>query len=296
MKTNDVRKGQVITQAKIVLLKQLVAVLLLTIIIGVFNCTLLAQAPTNQSVTPYQVTISYNKTSNIIFPFAIKSVDRGSSAVLVQKAKGIENILQVKAARENFEETNLSVVTSDGMFYSFIVNYAEQPLVLNLSFVKDSGSAKSAAAVISAQLLDAASYQLMEDSIQLEKGFLHKRVTTEQMQLRLSGIYVYRQILWFNLQVKNHSMIDFIPSSIRFFVRDKKRGKRTAMQEIEITPLFSPAKDTITEEHVFSSVLAFKAFALAKTQRLIIQVREENGGRLLELKVSHQKLLKARGI
>jgi conjugative transposon TraN protein len=296
MKTNDVRKWQNITKAKSLLSKQLVAVLLLIVIIGVFNCTLQAQSPINQSVTPYQVTISYNKTSNIIFPFAIKSVDRGSSAVLVQKAKGIENILQVKAARENFEETNLSVVTSDGMFYSFIVNYAEQPLLLNLSFVKDSGSVKLPAAVVSAQLLDAASYQRMADSIQLEKGFLHKRVTTEQMQLRLHGIYVYRQIVWFRLQLKNHSMIDFIPSSIRFFVRDKRRGKRTAMQESEITPLFSPAKDTVTEEHAFLQVLAFKAFALAKTQKLIIQVREENGGRLLELKVSYQKLLKARGI
>src|SRR4051812_37752723 len=65
-------------------------------------------------IEPYPLNITLNKTTNLIFPYAIKSVDRGSADVLAQKAKGVENILLVKAGKENFSETNLSVITADG--------------------------------------------------------------------------------------------------------------------------------------------------------------------------------------
>src|SRR3954470_10418956 len=85
-------------------------------------------------IEPYPLKITLNKTTNIIFPYAIKSVDRGSADVLAQKAKGVENILLVKAGRENFPQTNLSVVTADGKLYSFILDYISNPSAINLSF------------------------------------------------------------------------------------------------------------------------------------------------------------------
>src|SRR3954470_1354464 len=85
-------------------------------------------------IEPYPLKITLNKTTNLIFPYAIKSVDRGSADVLAQKAKGVENILLVKAARENFPETNLSVITADGKLYSFVLNYISNPPAINLSF------------------------------------------------------------------------------------------------------------------------------------------------------------------
>jgi hypothetical protein len=48
-------------------------------------------------IEPYPLWVTLNKTTNLIFPYAIKSVDRGSRDVLAQKAKGVENILLVKA-------------------------------------------------------------------------------------------------------------------------------------------------------------------------------------------------------
>src|ERR1022692_904991 len=86
------------------------------------------------SIEPYPLQVGINKTTNLIFPYEIKSVDRGSRDVLVQKAKGIENVLQVKAAIQNFIATNLSVITADGKLYSFIVHYTNDPPLLNLSF------------------------------------------------------------------------------------------------------------------------------------------------------------------
>ncbi len=78
-------------------------------------------------IKPYHLAITFLKTTHLIFPYAIKSVDRGSPDILVQKAKGVENVLLVKAGRENFKESNLSVITADGKFYSFLINYSSIP-------------------------------------------------------------------------------------------------------------------------------------------------------------------------
>src|SRR5690606_31566690 len=89
-----------------------------------------AEAPAVTAIAPYPLTVASTKTTNIIFPYAIISVDIGSREVLAQKAKGVENILQVKAAHEGFAQTNLSVVTADGKLTSFLVDFAEQPAIL----------------------------------------------------------------------------------------------------------------------------------------------------------------------
>ena len=75
--------------------------------------------------------VGFSKTTSIIFPYTIKSIDKGSAEVLVQKAKGVENILLVKAAKEHFLQTNLTVVTSDGKLYVFVLNYDDSCPDLN---------------------------------------------------------------------------------------------------------------------------------------------------------------------
>ncbi|MEO8172835.1 MAG: DUF4138 domain-containing protein, partial [Sediminibacterium sp.] len=65
-------------------------------------------------IEPYRLEITANKTTNLVFPASILSIDRGSQDVIVQKAAGVENILRVKADTKAFAETNLSIITSDG--------------------------------------------------------------------------------------------------------------------------------------------------------------------------------------
>ena len=60
------------------------------------------------------------------------------------KADGAENVIRVKATTRNFrEETNMSVITEDGNFYTFNVKYADEPLLLNVEmcdFIHDGES------------------------------------------------------------------------------------------------------------------------------------------------------------
>lgn len=243
-------------------------------------------------IKPYDIAIGYYKTSNLIFPFAIKSVDRGSAAVLVQKAKGVENILQVKAGQQNFNQTNLSVVTGDGHFYSFIVDYADEPATLNVSFLKD--TAKITNAFLSDISLDEATMKILAEEVRSQKYFLHGSTREQKMRLSLKSIYLNPQTMWFTLQVRNKSLINYRPGYIRFFIRDRKRTKRTAVQENELQPDYQGETGIIAGQSSSKFILAFTPFTIPKSKELIIQVTEQNGGRSLLLPVKYKTILKAK--
>ena len=83
--------------------------------------------------TSYNFEVSYNKTSHIIFPSKIIYVDAGSMDIITSAAENLENVLRVKANVIDFPvETNLTVATDDGNFWSFIIKYNEFPEMLNI--------------------------------------------------------------------------------------------------------------------------------------------------------------------
>lgn len=99
---------------------------------------------------------------------------------------------------------------------------------------------------------------------------------------------------WLVLRLGNHSLVDYTPDYIRFFVKDRKRGKRTAVQEAEIAPLFADAAHTVKGVQSQKFVFAFQPITIPSTQELVVQIGERNGGRALVLHIGHRSLLKAR--
>ena len=84
-------------------------------------------------IPPHGLEITYDKTVHVIFPSSVKYVDLGSPNLIAGKADGAENVIRVKATRKHFRnETNMSVITEDGNFYTFNVKYADEPLLLNV--------------------------------------------------------------------------------------------------------------------------------------------------------------------
>lgn len=239
------------------------------------------------TIQPYIIAVSYYKTTNLIFPYAIKSVDRGSGDVLVQKAKGVDNILQLKAGKENFEQTNLSLVTADGKFYSFLLDFAAQPAVLNISFDKES------IALVSGQtneeILEKEAGRVVEQS-----QFLGVRKNDQLLRFSLHGIYLSTHAMWLKLQLRNYSQIDFDPDYIRFFLRDRRRSKRTAIQEKEIFPIYTNAKDAIKGSSAQTWLFAFQPFTVPRHQRLIIETNDKTGGRRIELRIKNKLILRTK--
>ena len=89
--------------------------------------------PTNQIIAPHLIEVTFSKTVHILFPSEVKYVDLGSYDIIADKATGAENVVRIKSAVKGFEgETNFSVITADGCFYSFNVVYKNEPAQLSI--------------------------------------------------------------------------------------------------------------------------------------------------------------------
>lgn len=254
------------------------------------------------TIESFPIAICCNKTTNLIFLYPIKSVDRGSRAVLAQKANGAENILQLKAATEDFPATNLSVITSDGKLFSFLVRYAANPPILTISFATmrnepDTGVKKWSLPNIQLSVQKINDYILStDDSLVLsKKHFLHHRTSGYGMQITLHGVYIRDNLLWFTFSAENKSFLDYYGIYLRCFLADTKRVSRTAIQEIEL-PVLYPASTLIVvpgkKKKQFA--LAFSPFSFAKNKKMVVAMSEKNGGRPLLLSIGYKPILRAR--
>lgn len=84
---------------------------------------------------PPVIAVNDNQQSHLIFPDKIMYVDYGTEDVEVVKASGVDNIIAVRASAPFSSETNVSVVTQSGKFYTFDLKFAEKPS--HLSYVVD---------------------------------------------------------------------------------------------------------------------------------------------------------------
>jgi conjugative transposon TraN protein len=247
-------------------------------------------------IEPYPLKITTNKTTNLIFPYAIKSVDRGSADVLAQKAKGVENILLVKAGRQNFSETNLSVITADGKLYSFILDYVNNPTAINISFAADTLNTDVPSSL--KPLYNEASMRIdVERILKQKKSVRGIRDYRYEVRFSLNGIYIKNDVIFFMVQIANNSNINYDVDMLRFFIRDATKAKRTATQEIEVEPRYVYGDtSTIKGDTKNTIVFALPKFTIPDRKLLSIQLMEKNGGRNLQLSVPNRTILKAKSL
>jgi conjugative transposon TraN protein len=235
--------------------------------------------------------IAQLKTTSLVFPYPIKSIDKGSSEVLIQKAKGVENILLVKAGKENFSQTNLTVVTTEGKLYGFVLNYDEQ--CPDMNFLADSESALNGDIVFT---LDNENQKTILQYAQLAlikkkklNGMSHNKFN---IRLRLTGIFIYQDVIYLRLLLGNKSKINFDIDQLRFFIRDQRKSTRTASQEIEISPILMTSElIKIPECSEISLVCALPKFTIGERKYLTIELLEKNGQRQLGLDIKDHQLM-----
>ena len=245
-------------------------------------------------IEPLPLEITLHKTTNLIFPYQVKSVDKGSRDILAQKAKGVGNILQLKAARADFEQTNLTVVTAEGKLYSFTVDYAQEPLQLNIELT-DKGLSPDA---FFEDGKNQAEIQRLAERISTERSmFKGVKDKSYKAQIHLNGLYIHDDIVFYQLEMHNKSQVGYALQSLRFFIRDRKRARRSATQETEVLPLYVHGDTTAIGGHSARRlVFALPKFTLEDKKYLAIQVIEKNGGRHLQLDVYNRTIVRAEPI
>lgn len=246
-------------------------------------------------IASYNLEISSTKTSNIIFPYAIVSVDRGSKDILAQKAAGVENILQVKAAKDSFVQSNLSVVTADGKLTTFMVSYSVNPSSINLS-LDPNAKARENNIFLPKESVNEAEVRKYVEVVLRNNDYSPKNGKENNgIVLNLKGLFIKDGVLYFQFKITNWSNIGYNIDQFRFYIRDQKRATRTASQEIEVIPLqVNKEPELVLGKSVDMYVFALPKFTIPDQKFLAIQLMEKDGGRNVDLKVSNRQILKAR--
>ncbi len=246
-----------------------------------------------QAILPiHNLSISWHKTTTLIFPSAIQSADRGDVAILAERVKGSENVLKVKAGSKSFEPSSLTVITTDGQVYAFNVKYTDDPPYLVLDLRRQPPFAPVDFNGVPLNSRELEDFAVKVNSLPTFIHGVHEN--KNGIDFTLDGIHIRNGVLFFRYTLHNLSGIPFNVSSLRFYVRDKKKARRTAVQDNETKPLFT--KDWGKPEDILgqSIVVAFPKFTIADSKDFVTELMEEHGDRNASLKLNQRKLLKAK--
>ena len=262
----------------------------------------------DRMIPPYGLEVTFDKTVHIIFPSAITYVDLGSNNIIAGKAGNSENVIRVKASVRNFEvETNMSVITEEGSYYTFNIKYADEPEKLNVEmkdFMHDgiATNRPNNAQEIYLKELGSESPRLVyliNRSIHKNNERFLKHIGSKRFSIQylLKGIYTHNGLLYLHTQIKNSSNVPFDIDFVRMKIVDKKVMKQTAIQETVIQPVraynyVSSVAGNTTERTVFT----IDKITIPDDKQLVIEVFEKNGGRNQTFIVTNSDLLSAKVI
>jgi len=250
------------------------------------------------------VPVSGTKMTNLVFPVAIASAVKVSRDVMMQRPKGVRNVIELKAARRNFPATNITVYGADGVEYSFALHFVEDTTVLNFRVIAEATSRAVGGLPgcrehpIMLAGLPVAWTRLDSDAVQLagRRPFLKGSVSAGGVCLRLKGIYLHDSLLWLALALRNRVGIGFTPSFVRVYVEDRKEISRTASQQVPIKPIFPAQPAPLPGRGTEGFAMGMTPFVPGKGKRLVVELSDADGGRVLALKVKAKTVLKAREV
>ena len=259
----------------------------------------------DRMIPPYGLEVTYGKTTHIIFPSSVRYVDLGSPNLIAGKADGAENVIRVKTTVKDFrEETNMSVITESGSFYTFNVKYAEEPLLLNIEmkdFIHDGSEVNRPNNALDIYLKELGCespklVHLISKSIHKDNRRHIKHIGSKAfgIQYLLRGLYTHNGLLYFHTQIKNRSNVPYEVDFVTFKIVDKKLMKRTAIQEQVIFPL--RAYDYVTSvagKKDGRTVFVFDKFTIPSDKVLMVEMHEKGGGRHQTFTVESEDIVRA---
>ena len=196
------------------------------------------------------------------------------------------------------DDSNLLVVTEDGLAYSFYLVYRNQ-LEQSHKFISTN---KAIGNVLPEKPLDEMTLKKkrgslidsMSDSLQYRKAsqiFLERNTTVmkakrkDGMVLRLRDVSYFGKETYIILEIKNRSDIDFEVDFVQLFKVHGNPRKKSSYQKLSLKPLYIYKRPSIVKVgHVERLVYVVPKFTLSGKERLMIELQEKSGSRKLLLK------------
>ena len=297
--------------------RDLIYLILIVAAIAAVKVTARTAPETPVEIRPLRIEAGFTKTVHILFPSPVTYIDIGSMDIIAGKADGAENVVRVKAAVRNFiAETNLTVITEDGGFFTFDVHYAENPAVstVNLTVqepqtkgVKEptaAGDPLSPAPVTKSRVLlrevgreKPATVKRMLSDIYRQNRTDVKGIRTKKygIEVEVLGIYVFHDVIYMHTCISNDTNISFEVDARRFIVADRKLTKRTAQQQtpLEILRVCNdPA--VVRGRQRQRTVFALPKLTIPDDKVLLLEIIEKNGARHQTVEIAAKELLEAK--
>lgn len=269
----------------------------------------LAEPAKGQVLNMTPIEVSYDMTTHLIFPSEISYVDLGSPDIISEKAENIGNVLKVKAQRKSFVKTNMTVITSDGKYFAFMVYYAASPTALN---IKLSGSDYSSVApkIQSGNYNKSASYAMFDNTIINEgeaahigseilskkRRLYHLGLEKYDMQVGVKNVFIKDNLIFLDFFINNKTSVPYEIELVKFYIKDAEQMKKTAQQELEAAPVnqFNPSGSRVVPgKGTLSIVYSFQRFTIPDKKVFTVEVLEKNGGRKFLFNLTNQDIIKA---
>ncbi len=272
---------------------------------------------TPAEIRPQRIEAGFTKTVHILFPSPVTYIDIGSMDIIAGKADGAENVVRVKAAVRNFTaETNLTVITEDGGFFTFDVHYAENPAVSTLNLTvqepQPESMKKPAAAGYPQPTAPASEGRVLLREVGREKPATVKRMLSDiyrqnrtdvkgirtkkyGIEVEVLGIYVSNDVIYIHTCMYNDTNISFEVDARQFIVADKKLAKRTAQQQTPLEILRVCNDPAVVRGHQRQrTVFALPKLTISDDKVLLLEIVEKNGARHQTVEIPAGELLDAK--
>ena len=297
--------------------RDLIYLALIVAAIAAAKVTAQTTPETPAEIRPLRIEAGFTKTVHILFPSPVTYIDIGSMDIIAGKADGAENVVRVKAAVRNFAaETNLTVITEDGGFFTFDVHYAENPAVstLNLTVREPQTESEQGSAATGdlQQRVPASEDRVLLREVGREKPATVKRMLSDiyrqnrtdvkgirtkkyGIEVEVLGIYVFNDVIYIHTCISNDTNISFEVDARRFIVADRKLAKRTAQQQTPLEVLRVCNDPAVVRGHQRQrTVFALPKLTISDDKVLLLEIIEKNGARHQTVEIPAEELLEAK--
>jgi len=245
-------------------------------------------------------TIYANDQMNValFFPEPIRQGITGSDNFVFTYNREKEQYFGLLQAKPG-NESNLLVINRDGSVFSYIVRYRKQLSKLNY-FIQNTSSIGNEKPLVAATISIDSLEEKIDNKVHYYKRFSRYLVNRKQkigrlkkrnegIVLSVENIVFDKDELYFIIEIKNKSSLDYDLNFLNLSVETRKKGKKKSLQKLYQAPVFkynmpSRIKEGETERLVY----VVPKFTLSDDRRVVLELNEKNGERKIELNISHR--------
>ena len=245
-------------------------------------------------------TIYANDRKNValFFPEPIRQGITGSENFVFTYNREKEQYFGLLQAKQG-KESNLLVINKNGSIFSYIVRYKAQLSKLNyfIPMASSIGNEKP-------KVKDSIQPETFEKSIDNSTYYYQKfcsylldrrqylgRYTrrNDGVIIRLENIVFDKEELYFVIQIRNNSTLDYDLNFLNLSIETRQKGKKKSLQRLYQEPIFKhhlPSKIVVNETVRFIYVMP--KFSLSNDRRVVLELNEKDGERNIEMKISNK--------